>query len=183
MMGMHGEAWVNQAIQAADLLIALGMRFDDRVTGTLSTYAKNADVIHVDIDPAEISKNVLADVGIAGDVKQVLGQLLPLVEHRERAPWFARSMSGAANPGARHPGHQDDGTLHVPFVIDEIHRSSHGKPATIVTDVGQHQMWTAQYFRHERKNRFLTSGGLGAMGFGVPAAIGAASPGPTTRSG
>ena len=99
MMGMHGEAWVNQAIQGADLLIALGMRFDDRVTGNLSSYAKNADVIHVDIDPAEINKNVLADVGIAGDVKAVLRQMLPLVEYpRPRRRGSRRSMTGSGKP-------------------------------------------------------------------------------------
>jgi acetolactate synthase-1/2/3 large subunit len=175
MMGMHGEAYVNQAVQAADLLIAIGMRFDDRVTGTLSTYAQNAQVIHIEIDPAEISKNVLTDIGIVGDAKQVLGQLIPLIEYRERAPWFSQIDEWRGDTQARDiMGTNDDGTLHVPYVIDQIHRSIHGKPATIVTDVGQHQMWAAQYFRHELKNRFLTSGGLGAMGYGVPAGMGAA---------
>ncbi len=173
MMGMHGEAWVNQAIQNADLLIALGMRFDDRVTGNLASYAKHAHVIHVDIDPAEINKNVLADVGIAGDVKQVLGQLMPLIEYRAREAWFAPIAEWQNEARTRDILGQDDDTLHVPFVLSEIQRQAGSENVTVVTDVGQHQMWTAQYFRTERKNGLLTSGGLGAMGFGVPTAIGA----------
>jgi acetolactate synthase-1/2/3 large subunit len=173
MMGMHGEAWANHAIQSADLLIALGMRFDDRVTGTLSTYAQNAQVIHVDIDPAEIGKNVTADVGIVGDVKQVLRQLMPSIEHRKRSQWFAQIAEWQQEAAARDiltPGVDD--TLNVPFVIDQIRRSLNGSRATVVSDVGQHQMWAAQYFRHEQPNRFFTSGGLGSMGYGVPAAVG-----------
>ena len=173
MMGMHGEAWVNQAIQGADLLIALGMRFDDRVTGNLSSYAKNADVIHVDIDPAEINKNVLADVGIAGDVKAVLRQMLPLVEYRSREAWFAQIDDWQREAKTHDILEQEDQTLHVPFVLSEIQRQAGSENVTVVTDVGQHQMWTAQYFRTERKNGLLTSGGLGAMGFGIPTAIGA----------
>ncbi len=173
MMGMHGEAWVNQAIQNADLLIALGMRFDDRVTGNLSTYAKHAHVIHVDIDPAEINKNVLADVGIVGDVKQVLQQLISLVQHRAREPWFAPIAEWQAEAQGRDIlGHEND-TLHVPFILRELQRQVDSSKMTVITDVGQHQMWTAQYFRTERKNGLLTSGGLGAMGFGLPTAIGA----------
>jgi acetolactate synthase-1/2/3 large subunit len=174
MMGMHGEAFVNQAIQHADLLIALGMRFDDRVTGNLATYAQNADVIHVDIDPAEIGKNVTTDVGIVGDVRRVLQQLLPLVEQRDRGNWFRQIDDWRTDSAARDilsNGH--DKAPHVPYVVDAIHRATLGASATIVTDVGQHQMWTAQYYRHENRDRFLTSGGLGAMGYGLPAAIGA----------
>jgi acetolactate synthase-1/2/3 large subunit len=173
MMGMHGEAWANQAIHDADLLIALGMRFDDRVTGNLGTYAKHANVIHVDIDPAEINKNVLADVGIAGDVKHVLAQLMPLVEQRGRETWFAQIAEWQREAKSRDIMGQDDAVVHVPFVLCEIQRQAGSENVTVVTDVGQHQMWTAQYYRQERKNGFLTSGGLGAMGFGVPTAIGA----------
>lgn len=173
MMGMHGEAWTNHAIQSADLLIALGMRFDDRVTGNLSSYAKNARVIHVDIDPAEINKNVLTDIGIVGDVKAVLNQLLPQIVYRERAEWFAQIAEWQAEAKARDILAKQDDTLHVPFVLSELQRQIGGNKATVVTDVGQHQMWTAQYYRTERKNGLLTSGGLGAMGFGIPAAIGA----------
>ena len=174
MMGMHGEAFVNEAIQNADLLIALGMRFDDRVTGNLATYAQNAEIIHVDIDPAEIGKNVTTDVGIAGDVRQVLQQLLPLVEQRDRSGWFDQIEAWRTDSAARDilsNGH--DRAPHVPYVVDAIYKATRDSNATIVTDVGQHQMWTAQYYRHENRDRFLTSGGLGAMGYGVPAAIGA----------
>ncbi len=176
MMGMHGEAWVNQAIQNADLLIALGMRFDDRVTGNLGSYAKHAQVIHVDIDPAEINKNVLADVGIAGDVKQVLAQLTPLIETKSREAWFEPIAEWQEEARARdilERQAEADDAPHVPFVLSEIRRQAGSENVTVVTDVGQHQMWTAQYYRQERKNGFLTSGGLGAMGFGVPTAIGA----------
>jgi len=174
MMGMHGEAFVNQAIANADLLIALGMRFDDRVTGNLATYAQGAKVIHVDIDPAEIGKTVSADVGIVGDVKQVLQQVLPLIEMRDRSAWFAQIEIWRHDTAARDilsNGH--DRAPHVPFVVDAIHRATQECPTTIVSDVGQHQMWTAQYYRHNQPNRFLTSGGLGSMGYGLPAAIGA----------
>jgi acetolactate synthase I/II/III large subunit len=173
MMGMHGEAWANQAIHGADLLIALGMRFDDRVTGNLGTYAKHANVIHVDIDPAEINKNVLADVGIAGDVRNVLAQLMPLIEHKDREAWFTQIAEWQHEAKSRDIMGQDDDTVHVPFVLSEIQRQAGSENVTVVTDVGQHQMWTAQYYRQERKNGFLTSGGLGAMGFGIPTAIGA----------
>jgi len=173
MMGMHGEAWANHAIQSADLLLALGMRFDDRVTGTLSTYAQNAQVIHVDIDPAEIGKVVAADVGIVGDVKQVLRQFLPSIEHRQRSQWLAQIEEWRQESATRDiltPG--NDETLSVPYVIDQIRASLNGSRATVVSDVGQHQMWAAQYFRHEQRSRFFTSGGLGSMGYGVPAAVG-----------
>ncbi len=174
MMGMHGEAFVNQAIANADLLIALGMRFDDRVTGNLATYAQGAKIIHVDIDPAEIGKNVTTDVGIVGDVKQVLQQLLPLIELRDRSAWFSQIDIWRHDTAARDilsNGH--DRAPHVPFVIDAIYRATKDNLTTIVSDVGQHQMWTAQYYRHDQPNRFLTSGGLGSMGYGLPAAIGA----------
>jgi acetolactate synthase I/II/III large subunit len=173
MMGMHGEAFVNEAIQNADLLVALGMRFDDRVTGNLAIYAKNAKVIHVDIDSAEIGKNVTADVGIVGDARLVLRQLLPHVEERDRTNWHEQIKGWREDTQARDilsNGH--DRAPHVPFVIDAIRRATESN-AIVVSDVGQHQMWVAQYYRHEQKNQFLTSGGLGAMGYGIPAGIGA----------
>ncbi|MBM4460116.1 MAG: biosynthetic-type acetolactate synthase large subunit [Chloroflexi bacterium] len=174
LMGMHGEAYVNQAVQAADLLIALGMRFDDRVTGNLSTYARNAEIIHVDIDPAEIGKNVIADLGIVGDVRRVLGQLLPLIERRPRTAWFAQIAEWRDEAASRDIlNRAADDSLPAPYVISEISRATNGAQATVVTDVGQHQMWVAQYFRHNRRNQLLTSGGLGSMGYGLPAAIGA----------
>jgi len=173
MMGMHGEAYVNNAIQAADVIIALGMRFDDRVTGNLKSYAQNARIIHVDIDPAELNKNVKAEVGIVGDVKNVLHQLMPYIEWRERAEWLDEIAAGKADTQARDILNQDvpDEVLLAPFVIRSIWEETRGD-ALIVTDVGQHQMWEAQYFRHDHRNQLFTSGGLGSMGYAVPASMG-----------
>jgi acetolactate synthase I/II/III large subunit len=173
MMGMHGEAWVNTAIQEADLLIALGMRFDDRVTGNLKTYALNARKIHVDIDQAEIGKNVPVDVGIVSDVRTVLQTWRPSLEPLDLADWTGRinALKGdsAVLDIQKMP---DDGHLYAAHVIHDIWRTTAGK-AIVVTDVGQHQMWEAQYYHHEQPRSLITSGGLGTMGFALPAAIGA----------
>ncbi len=214
MMGMHGESWVNHAIQTADLLLALGMRFDDRVTGNLLHYAPNARKIHIDIDPSEINKNVKVDVPLIGDLKQILQTLLPLVtpQPRQELSSFAESGSPASafgSPGGRSEGpasptpdpsrttpwlHEinaskgtaavrdiinlpDNGHLYAAHVIHDIGREAiaagREKETIIVTDVGQHQMWEAQYFKHETPRSLITSGGLGTMGFALPAAIGA----------
>ncbi|MCC7181383.1 MAG: biosynthetic-type acetolactate synthase large subunit [Acidobacteria bacterium] len=174
MMGMHGEAWVNEAIQDADLLIALGMRFDDRVTGRLASYAPKAKKIHVDIDPAELHKNVRADVAIAGDLRAVLQALLPHVAPARREAWMARIRSFAGGgPTVRDlTGIDEPGPLQAAQVIHDIWRATEGR-ALVVTDVGQHQMWAAQYYRVSEPHTWITSGGLGTMGFAVPAAIGA----------
>ena len=173
MMGMHGEAWVNAAIQDADLLIALGMRFDDRVTGRLAAYATRARKIHIDIDPSELHKNVRADVAIAGDLKPVLQDLLPLVGSARHEPWMTRIRSFAGGPTVRdRAGIDDPGPLQAAQVIHDIWRATDGR-AVIVTDVGQHQMWAAQYYQVSEPHTWITSGGLGTMGFAVPAAIGA----------
>jgi len=174
MMGMHGEAYVNQAIFNADLLIALGMRFDDRVTGNLKTYAQNSQVIHFDIDPAEINKNVPADVGIVGNVKDLLPALTELVEPKSYPAWYERINEWRGDTKARDVLSVDLPTnmLLAPQVIKAIWEETEGN-ATICTDVGQHQMWETQYFQHRRKNQLITSGGLGTMGFALPAAIGA----------
>lgn len=173
MMGMHGEAWVNNAIQQADLLLAFGMRFDDRVTGNLSTYAPDARKIHIEIDPSEVNKNVSADVALVGDLRETLEQLLPHVEARDHAEWldYIYAMKGetAVRDIQRLP---DNGRLYAAHVIHDLWRLTEGE-ALIVTDVGQHQMWAAQYYRHERPYSLITSGGLGTMGFALPAAIGA----------
>ena len=173
MMGMHGEAWVNFAILEADLLIALGMRFDDRVTGNLKTYARDARKIHVDIDPSEIGKLVPVDVGIVGDVDAVLRKLLTRVTPRRRSEWLAHvsELKGKASVRdiQRLP---DDGHLYAAHVINDLWHHTQGK-ALMVTDVGQHQMWEAQYYKHDRPRQLVTSGGLGTMGFALPAAIGA----------
>ncbi len=173
MMGMHGEAYVNQAIQAADLLLAFGMRFDDRVTGNLKTYAPNSKKIHIEIDPSELNKNVPVDVGIVGDLKAVLQQLIPLMEDRDRSAWLKQIDEWQADSRARDIIHQDsDGKLLGAHVIHDIWEYTGGEAIT-VSDVGQHQMWEAQYYRHERPFTLVTSGGLGTMGFGFPAAVGA----------
>src|SRR5512142_1212057 len=173
MMGMHGEAWVNQTIQDADLLIALGMRFDDRVTGNLKTYAPGAKKIHVEIDPSEINKNVKVDVPLVGDLKDVLDQLLPDIETRERKEWFDYIAELKGDSAVRDIQNlPDNGHLYAAHVINDIWRETHGH-AIVVTDVGQHQMWEAQYYKHDDPRSLITSGGLGTMGFALPAAIGA----------
>jgi acetolactate synthase-1/2/3 large subunit len=174
MMGMHGEAYTNLAIQNADLVVAIGMRFDDRVTGNLASYLPHAQVIHVDIDAAEINKNVPADVGIVGDAKAVLKQLLPLVESRGHGEWWAQIEEWRKDVRARDIIHQEfpDDILLAPHVMRELWRVTGGS-ILVTTDVGQHQMWEAQYFRHDRRRQLITSGGLGTMGFALPASMGA----------
>jgi len=173
MMGMHGEHWVNEAIQESDLLIALGMRFDDRVTGKLASYAPRARKIHIDIDPSELNKNVKADVTIAGDLRAVLKEWLPLIVPAKHDAWITRIGELAGGPTVRDIDDlPDTGKLCAAHVIHDIWKATNGR-AIIVTDVGQHQMWAAQYYKVAEAGTFITSGGLGTMGFGVPAAIGA----------
>ena len=173
MMGMHGEAWVNTAIQEADLLIALGMRFDDRVTGKLDTYAVNAKKIHVDIDPSELNKVVKADVGIVSDLKEALKTFNSLVPDVKFQKWigFIDELKGdsAVRDIQNLP---DDDNLYAAHVIHDLWRFTEGD-ALLVTDVGQNQMWAAQYYKHDHPRKLITSGGLGTMGFALPAAIGA----------
>jgi acetolactate synthase-1/2/3 large subunit len=173
MMGMHGEAWVNHAIQEADLLLAFGMRFDDRVTGNISTYALHAKKIHIDIDPSEMNKNVKVDAAIVADLREALKDLLDAVAPKAHGAWlkYIGSMKGdsAVRDIQTLP---DNGHLYAPHVINDIWRLTDGK-AIVCTDVGQHQMWEAQYYHHEEPRTLITSGGLGTMGFGLPAAIGA----------
>ncbi|WP_420239135.1 biosynthetic-type acetolactate synthase large subunit [Telmatobacter bradus] len=173
MMGMHGESWVNQAIQESDLLIACGMRFDDRVTGTLATYAPNAKKIHIEIDPAEIGKNIKVDVALIGDLRNVLEELLPRVPSCNHAAWLKSiADSKGASAVLDIKNLPDLGHLYAAHVIHDIWRITGGN-AIVVTDVGQHQMWEAQYYHHEHPRTLITSGGLGTMGFALPAAIGA----------
>jgi len=173
MMGMHGEAWVNHAIQEADLLIACGMRFDDRVTGTLATYATKAKKIHIEIDPAEINKNVKVDVALVGDLREVLEELLPHVSGRDGSAWLKTiNASKGASAVSDIKNLPDSGHLYAAHVMHDLWRIT-GGDAIVVTDVGQHQMWEAQYFHHEKPRTLITSGGLGTMGFALPAAIGA----------
>ena len=173
MMGMHGESWVNHAIQEADLLLAFGMRFDDRVTGNLKTYAINAKKIHVDIDPSEINKNVVVDAAIVADLRETLRDLLDALEPADHAPWLHYIGSMKGDTAVRDiQALPDSGHLYAAHVINDIWRITEGK-AVVVTDVGQHQMWEAQYYRHDSPRSLITSGGLGTMGFALPAAIGA----------
>ena len=172
MMGMHGEAYCNLAIQNADLLIALGMRFDDRVTGNLKTYAPHARKIHVEIDPSEVHKNVVVDLPLFGDLKAVLGDLLPYVEEARHDEWLDQIEEWRSESDSRDIIYwPDDGKLYTAHVIRSIWEATQGQ-ATLATGVGQHQMWAAQYYPFEEPHRFITSGGAGTMGFGVPAALG-----------
>jgi acetolactate synthase-1/2/3 large subunit len=173
MMGMHGEAWVNHAIQEADLLIAVGMRFDDRVTGDLRTYARDARKIHIEIDRSEINKNVSVDSALVGDAREVLEQLIPAMQHRERGDWLAHIRELKGDSAVRDiQGLPDNGHLYAAHVINDLWKETNGE-AIVVTDVGQHQMWEAQYYHHNQPRSLVTSGGLGTMGFALPAAIGA----------
>jgi acetolactate synthase-1/2/3 large subunit len=173
MMGMHGEAWVNHAIQEADLLIAVGMRFDDRVTGDLRTYARDARKIHIEIDRSEINKNVKVDSALVGDAREVLEQLLPCIQRRERPDWLAHIRELKGDSAVRDiQGLPDNGHLYAAHVINDLWKETRGE-AIVVTDVGQHQMWEAQYYHHNQPRTLVTSGGLGTMGFALPAAIGA----------
>ncbi|MBT3676721.1 MAG: biosynthetic-type acetolactate synthase large subunit [Candidatus Marinimicrobia bacterium] len=172
MMGMHGETWVNQAIQEADLLIACGMRFDDRVTGKLENYSPNSKKIHVEIDPAEINKNINVDLPIHGDLKTVLTQVLPLVKKQDNRPWLQKIDGWRSDSKGKDIIHQNTDALMAAQVIRKIWEGTKGD-ALIVTDVGQHQMLEAQYYEHEDPRTLLTSGGLGTMGFSLPAGIGA----------
>jgi acetolactate synthase-1/2/3 large subunit len=193
MMGMHGESWVNNAIQQADLLLAFGMRFDDRVTGNLASYSPNSKKIHIEIDPSEINKNVRVDVALIGDLKEVLNLLQPLLNAKassgplaldpgpsatSASPWLKEINQSKGTAAVRDIINlPDNGHLYAAHVINDIwHEAAAAgrlEQTIIVTDVGQHQMWEAQYFKHESPRSLVTSGGLGTMGFALPAAIGA----------
>ncbi len=172
MMGMHGTAMANHAIQEADLLIACGMRFDDRVTGNLKTYSPNSKKIHMEIDASEINKNIRVDVGIHADLGTVLRQLIPKVKQRKHPEWMEVISSWREESDQRDVLKKETENLMGAQVIHGIWEGTNGD-AIVVTDVGQHQMLTAQYYPHELPNTHITSGGLGTMGFGVPAALGA----------
>jgi acetolactate synthase-1/2/3 large subunit len=170
MLGMHGTACANLAVDAADLIIAIGMRFDDRATAKVSGFAPHAQVIHIDIDPAEIGKNIRVDVPIVGDVAQVLEALNKQVTSQSRVEWISQIEEWQQE----HPSTLIRGTESVlpQYVIQQIYEITGGN-AIIVTGVGQHQMWSAHYFQYERPNTLISSGGLGPMGFELPAAVGA----------
>lgn len=170
MLGMHGAAYANYAVQECDLLIAIGARFDDRVTGRVKDFAPNARIIHIDIDPTSISKNVKVDIPVVGDAKHILVELLGQVEYRERQKWFKK----IAEWKKKFPFSYDRGSglLKPQYVIEELCRQTEGR-AIITTGVGQNQMWAAQFYRYSRPRQLISSGGLGTMGYGLPAAVGA----------
>lgn len=171
MPGMHGTYTANQAIQQSDLLISIGARFDDRVTGRLDGFAPHAKIVHIDIDPAEIGKNVKTDIPIVGDVKTVLETLIPMVGYSSKADaWRAQISRWKQEKPFKYKDSED--VLKPQWVIELLNDTTHGE-AIVTTDVGQHQMWTAQYYKFNQPRSFITSGGLGTMGFGFPAAIGA----------
>ena len=177
MLGMHGTYAANMAVAESDLLVALGVRFDDRVTGKLATFAPQAHVIHVDIDPANIGKNVAPTLALTGDVKQVLDQFRSQIQEQrvensiqQREPWWDQIRRWQLSQPLRFSGSQNQ--IKPQTAIRELHRLTKGE-ALIATDVGQHQMWVAQFYPFSRPRQLITSGGLGTMGFGLPAAMGA----------
>ncbi|MFP4660684.1 MAG: biosynthetic-type acetolactate synthase large subunit [Halanaerobiales bacterium] len=170
MPGMHGSRYANYALTETDLIIAVGVRFDDRVTGKLDTFASNAKIIHIDIDPAEISKNMDTFISLIGDAKGVMSELIPLVEETDKSEWLQQISDWKEN----HPLFFEDNSDEIKpqAVIRELDKLTGGK-AVIVTEVGQNQMWAAQYYNYSISRNFLSSGGLGTMGYGLPAAMGA----------
>jgi acetolactate synthase-1/2/3 large subunit len=173
MMGMHGGVYVNEAIQNADLILAMGMRFDDRVTGNLKTYSPYSKKIHFEIDPSEINKNVRVDVPLLGDLKESLRKLLPLVSPKRHDAWFNHlKLEMEKNPIRDVLDWDSPDGLMSEHVVHDIWTATRGD-AIVVTDVGQHQMWEAQYYLHNKPRTLITSGGLGTMGYALPAAIGA----------
>ncbi len=173
MLGMHGTYWANQAVNACDLLIAVGARFDDRVTGKTATFATQAYKIHNDIDPTNVDKNIKVDLPIVGDAKHFLATLIEEMADsaEERTPWLTQIDAWRQKCPLTYKN--DDGKLRTEFVIDEVSKQTNGN-AVVVTDVGQHQMWTSQFYTFINPRSIITSGGLGTMGYGLPAAIGAA---------
>ena len=168
MIGMHGTRTSNLGVSECDLLVALGARFSDRVIGNASLFAKNAKILHIDIDAAEINKNIHADVSIVGDLKDVLTKLIARMEQMHHPEWTAHILELKE----KYPLKYDDSQLSCPYIIEELDRITKGN-AIITTDVGQHQMWAAQYYHYTKPRTFLSSGGLGTMGYGIGACIGA----------
>ena len=168
MLGMHGTKASNLGVSECDLLIAVGSRFSDRVLGNPKTFASNAKLLQFDVDPAEINKNVIATAEVIGDIKEILKRINPMLKKQDHSDWMAHVM----DLKEKYPASYCTDGLSGPFVVEEIYRQTKGD-AIMVTEVGQHQMWTAQYYKYAKPHRLLTSGGLGTMGYGLGAAIGA----------
>ncbi len=171
--GMHGEAYCNYALQECDVLFAIGARLDDRLTGAFSTFAPKARIIHVDLDPAEMGKNLTIDTPVIGDALLTLRALLPKVESNEHPAWLAQIAEWRSETTERDILTQETDELVAPYIMRQLWHATGQGNCTVVTDVGQHQMWEAQYFHHNKPRSLLTSGGLGTMGYALPAAIGA----------
>ena len=172
LVGMHGTMAANLAVSECDLLVSIGARFDDRVTGKVSAFAPKATVAHVDIDPSCIGKSIDCDIPVVGHILPILEKLLPRVKARDRTPWLAQCAQWKAEHPFRYDAPEDPEAIHPARVIEELYAVSKGK-AIVATDVGQHQMFAAQFFQYSKPRTYISSGGLGTMGFGFPAAIGA----------
>ncbi len=170
MLGMHGTAYANYAVHESDLLIAVGARFDDRITGKVETFAPDAVVIHIDIDPTSISKNKKVDIPVVGDAKKILTELIKYVNYVEREEWFENILEWKRKYPLSYKDSSDE--IKPQYVVQQICEVTKDK-AIITTEVGQHQMWAAQFYTYTKPRSFLSSGGLGTMGFGFPAALGA----------
>ena len=170
MLGMHGTGYANHAVMDSDILIAVGARFDDRVTGKLETFAPHAKIVHVDVDPSAISKNVVVDIPIVGDAKLVLQELNKLAKKADTEEWLKRVAEWKVKFPMSYS--QDNETIKPQYVVEQIYEATKGE-AIIATEVGQNQMWAAQFYKYTQPRTFLSSGGLGTMGYGFPAAIGA----------
>ncbi len=171
--GMHGEAYCNYALQECDVMFAIGARLDDRLTGAFDTFAPKAKIIHVDLDPAEMGKNITINTPVVGDALLTLQNLLPQVESNEHPAWLAQIAEWKQESGDRDILAQETDELIAPYVMQQLWHATDEGDATVVSDVGQHQMWEAQYYHHTKPRSLLTSGGLGTMGYALPAAIGA----------
>jgi acetolactate synthase I/II/III large subunit len=171
--GMHGEAYCNYALQECDVMFAIGARLDDRLTGAFTTFAPKAKIIHVDLDPAEMGKNITIDTPVVGDALLTLRELLPQVEQNEHPAWLSQIAEWKQETSDRDILAQETDELIAPYIMKQLWHATDEGEATVVSDVGQHQMWEAQYYHHTKPRSLLTSGGLGTMGYGLPAAIGA----------
>lgn len=170
MLGMHGAAYANYAVQQCDLLVAIGSRFDDRVTGKVKEFAPQAKIVHIDIDPSSISKNVNVDIPVVGDARDILARMTEILEYRPRKEWFDKISQWKKQHPLRYE--PSDSIIKPQYVIERLWQATGGN-AVVTTGVGQNQMWAAQFYKFHKPRHFVSSGGLGTMGYGLPAAIGA----------